>query len=120
MRTLAMQLALECRRQRQAMIVPAVPRICPSTDVWYAREKVAPCILVTNPFGWELRLMTTDLLRSRVCRSSDEVLDTSEQWKAAMAGKGLGVRHRPETILLWATVGSRECDTVQVRRCFHA
>jgi hypothetical protein len=43
---------------------------------------------VSHPLGWELRLMTTDLLRSEVCRSSTEVLDTSEQWKAAMIGKG--------------------------------
>ena len=28
------------------------------------------------------------LQRSQVCRSSDEVLDTQEQWKAAMVGKG--------------------------------
>ena len=32
--------------------------------------------------------MTTDLLRSQVCRSSTEVLDTCEQWKAAMMTKG--------------------------------
>jgi hypothetical protein len=49
--------------------------------VWILRkgEKVARCILVSHPLGWELRLMTTDLLRSQVCRSSTEVLDTSEQ-----------------------------------------
>ena len=29
--------------------------------------------------------------RSAVCRSQDEILDTMEQWKAAMIGKGLGV-----------------------------
>jgi hypothetical protein len=45
-------------------------------------------LLVTNPFGWELRLMTTDLLRSQVCRSSTEVLDPSEQWQAAIVEKG--------------------------------
>ena len=59
-------------------------------DAWIMRkgEKVARCVLVSHPFGWELRLMTTDLLRSQVCRSSDEVLDTYEPWKAAMVGKG--------------------------------
>jgi hypothetical protein len=59
-------------------------------DAWVLRkgEKVARCLLVTNPFGWELRLMTTDLLRSQVCRSSTEVLDPSEQWQAAMVEKG--------------------------------
>jgi hypothetical protein len=60
-------------------------------DAWTLRksEKVARCILVTHLLGWELRLMTTDLLRSQVCRSSDEILDTGEQWKTAMIEKGL-------------------------------
>ena len=43
---------------------------------------------VTHPLGWELRLMTSDLLRSQVCRSSEEILSTHEQWKAAMIEKG--------------------------------
>ena len=51
-------------------------------------DKFARCILVSHELGWELRLMTTDLLRSQVCKSSDEVLDTHERWKAAMLGKG--------------------------------
>ena len=38
--------------------------------------------------SWELRLITTDLLRSQVCRSTDEVLTTHEQWNAAMREKG--------------------------------
>jgi hypothetical protein len=52
-------------------------------DAWTLRKggKVARCILVTHPLGWELRLMTTDLLRSQVCRSSDEILNTHAQWK---------------------------------------
>jgi len=39
-------------------------------EAWILRkgEKVARCILVTNPLGWELRLMTIDLLRFQVCR----------------------------------------------------
>jgi hypothetical protein len=45
------------------------------------------CLLVTHPLGWELRLMTTDLLRSQVCRSSEEILNTHEQCKTAMAQK---------------------------------
>lgn len=51
-------------------------------------DKVATCLLVSNPLGWELRLMTTDLLQSQVCRSSDEMLSTQEAWKAAMLSKG--------------------------------
>ena len=44
-------------------------------DAWILRkgEKVARCILVTHPLGWELRLMTSDLLRSQVCRSSARI-----------------------------------------------
>jgi hypothetical protein len=30
------------------------------------------------------------LQRSQVCRTQDEVLDTTEQWKAAMIEKGWG------------------------------
>jgi hypothetical protein len=54
-------------------------------DAWTLRkeDKVARCILVSHPLGWELGLMTSDLLRSQVCRSSDEVLTTLELWKAA-------------------------------------
>lgn len=52
------------------------------------RKENARCTLVTHPLGWELRLMTPDLLRSQVCRSSEEILDTHEKWKAALAEKG--------------------------------
>ena len=44
--------------------------------------------LVSHPLGWELRRMTSDLLRSQVCRSSEEFLDTHEAWKAAMMERG--------------------------------
>jgi len=59
-------------------------------DAWIIRkgDHVARCTLVTHQLGWELRLITTDLLRSPVCRSSEEVLSTGEQWKAAMIEKG--------------------------------
>ena len=49
----------------------------------------AACRLVTHALGWELRLeVAGSLQRSHVCRSQDEVLDVSEQWKAAMVEKG--------------------------------
>ena len=32
--------------------------------------------------------MTPDLLRSQVCRSSEEILSTHEEWKAAMLARG--------------------------------
>ena len=59
-------------------------------DAWIMRkgDKVARCVLVTHPLGWELRLMTTDLLRSQVCRSAQEILATHEQWKTALVSKG--------------------------------
>jgi len=51
-------------------------------------DKVARCLVVSHPFGWELRLMAGELVRSQVCRSSEEILTTQEAWKAAMIGKG--------------------------------
>ena len=62
-------------------------------DAWTLRKdaKVARCMLVTHPLGWELRLMTNDLLRSQVLRSSEEILITHEQWKAALLEKGWDV-----------------------------
>jgi hypothetical protein len=44
-------------------------------------------VLVTH--RWDgLRLMTSDLWRSHVCRSSEKILNAHEQWKAAMIEKG--------------------------------
>jgi hypothetical protein len=44
-------------------------------DAWVLRkgDKVARCSLVTHQLGWELRLLMPDLLRSQVCRSTDEI-----------------------------------------------
>jgi hypothetical protein len=45
----------------------------------------AACRVVTHPLGWELRLeIAGSVQRSQVCRSQDEVLETSDQWKLAM------------------------------------
>lgn len=45
----------------------------------------AACRVVTHPLGWELRLeIAGSVQRSQVCRSHDEVLETSDQWKLAM------------------------------------
>ena len=47
------------------------------------------CRVVTHQLGWELRLEVAGSLQmSRVCRSQDDVLDTSAQWKTAMIEKG--------------------------------
>ena len=46
-------------------------------------------MLMSHLFGHELKLFIGDeLLRSQVCRTGDEVLNTHEQWKAAMIEKG--------------------------------
>lgn len=52
--------------------------------------KSATCALWSHQFGWELRLTvgTEDLPRTQVCRSQEDVLSTTEQWKAAMTEKG--------------------------------
>jgi hypothetical protein len=59
-------------------------------DAWTLKsgDKTARCSLVSHPLGWELRLLTSDLLRSQACRSSDEVLHTQELWQAALLAKG--------------------------------
>jgi len=46
--------------------------------------------LWSHQLGWELRLVVDgdDFRRSQVCRSQDEVLDVTEQWQAAMVGRG--------------------------------
>lgn len=51
-------------------------------------ERVARCALFSHEFGWELRLMVGELVRSQVCRSEDEILATQELWKAPMLGRG--------------------------------
>jgi hypothetical protein len=44
---------------------------------------------MSHQFGWEVILdVNGELQRSQVCRSQDEVLTTSEQWKAAMIENG--------------------------------
>ena len=49
----------------------------------------AECVLLTHQLGFELRLnINGELRRSRVCRSTDEVLTTTEGWRAALRDKG--------------------------------
>ena len=53
------------------------------------RELHAVCRLDTHRFGYELRLEVNGLMsRTQVCRSTDDALDLSEQWRAAMLEKG--------------------------------
>ena len=49
----------------------------------------AVCSLVTHQFGWELRLeVAGSLQRSQVCRTQDDVLEVSDQWRGALVEKG--------------------------------
>jgi hypothetical protein len=53
------------------------------------RQLEVICHLQTHQFGWEVVLtVNSSLQRSQVCRSQDEVLDTTERWRAAMIDKG--------------------------------
>jgi hypothetical protein len=54
-----------------------------------ARELHSVCRLESHLLGWQLFLETEGLLsRSQVCRSSDEVLDVCEKWRAVMVDGG--------------------------------
>jgi hypothetical protein len=51
--------------------------------------KEATCRLQSHVFGWELILeINGSLYASQVCRNSEQVLTTQEQWKKAMLEKG--------------------------------
>lgn len=49
-------------------------------DAWTLRkgQRLARCALVSNPFGWELRPMAGELVRSQVCRTQDETRHAGE------------------------------------------
>jgi hypothetical protein len=49
----------------------------------------AVCTLWSHPLGWELRLNAArEMIRTQVCQTQNEVLDTSDAWKAAMRERG--------------------------------
>jgi hypothetical protein len=59
--------------------------------ILHKARRLAKCMLWTHQFGWELRLVVgshLEVQQTQVCRTQDEVLDTSEQWKVAMVEKG--------------------------------
>ena len=62
----------------------------PLGDAWTLRkgDKTARCYLQTHVLGWELVLVTTDVIRTQVCKTTEEVHSTHEAWKAAMLEKG--------------------------------
>jgi hypothetical protein len=65
-------------------------------EAWRLRKpscghvREARCELRAHELGWELFLIVgaDQLRRSQVCRSSDELLTTSETWKAALVDCG--------------------------------
>ena len=89
-------------------IGPAHPRLLAkagvSTKQICGRSRQAVCELWSHQFGWELRLVIDggELTRSQVVRSNDEILDTQEEWKAAMVGK---VGASPELDTISASTG---------------
>jgi hypothetical protein len=52
------------------------------------RARTARCVMFTHQLGWELRIDSGDLLMTQVCKSDQEIEDTSAAWKAAMIEKG--------------------------------
>jgi hypothetical protein len=50
--------------------------------------RIARCELFSHQFGWELRLMIGELVRSQVCRTTDEILSVQEEWRAALRTRG--------------------------------
>jgi len=54
------------------------------------RHRQAVCELWTRERGGELRLIVdgSDLRKSHVAHSNDEIVSVTEQWKAAMVSRG--------------------------------
>lgn len=50
--------------------------------------RTATCALFSHQFGWERRLTIRELVRSQVCRSSDEVLRVQEEWRRTLETRG--------------------------------
>jgi hypothetical protein len=59
-------------------------------NAWVMRkgERTATCALYAHQFGWELRLSSGELLRTQVCRSTDDVLRVQEEWRLALTERG--------------------------------
>ena len=54
-----------------------------------SRTLTATCTLFSHELGHELRLDVCGLMsRTKVCRSSDEIVDTCEQWRSTMLAAG--------------------------------
>jgi hypothetical protein len=57
-------------------------------------QQLAVCELCSHQFGWELRLtIGRELVRSQVCRATDDVLRSQEEWRAALGERGYCAGH---------------------------
>lgn len=64
-------------------------RLSPAWTLRKHGHKIAVCEVWSHVLGWELRLLISgELVQSQVCRSQEELIDTQERWRAAMAAKG--------------------------------
>ena len=52
------------------------------------RRHVATCELFSHQLGWELRLTIGELVRTQVCRSTEEVMRVQEEWQRALEERG--------------------------------
>jgi hypothetical protein len=50
--------------------------------------RTATCALFSHQFGWELRLTIVELVRTQVCRATDDVLRVQEEWRTALIERG--------------------------------
>ena len=60
-------------------------------ELWTMRrdELTLRCALATHRLGWELRLTAgSSFARSQVCKSQQEVFETSDAWKTEAVAKG--------------------------------
>ena len=63
----------------------------------FKESKTAQCAVWSHQLGWELRLtIGPEFIQSHVCRSQMELIETQEQWKAAMLTKGWQERHKDD------------------------
>ena len=64
----------------------------PLGDAWVLRKgnKTARCYLQTPVLGWELVVVTTDVIRTQVCKTSEEALNTQKAWKTALVKTAWG------------------------------
>lgn len=52
-------------------------------------RKIAVCEVWSHAFGWEIKLgVAGSMIRTQVCRTATEMLETFDQWRAEMRKAG--------------------------------